>query len=355
VAAAALQEGLVSPEEHFIDKGYVEVSGRRINNWTDEPYGSVSFTEIIKESINTGFVQVGLRLGGTKLNDYARAFGFGRPTGIEVPGEEEGIMFKTDEMRQSDVATMSIGQSIAVTPLQLLTAVSAIANDGVLLKPHIIKEIYNADGTLYSAKAIEVIRQVISPDVAHTLTMLLEKVISEGGGKKAAVKGYRFAGKTGTAERLLEGGTGYEAGHYIASFVGFGPVEEPQVAILVMIDDPVGFHYYGGDIAAPIASEILTQVVRYLNIRPQIAGVLSPQTKSDSASVASISPDASMATGKVAVPNVVGKTIREVGEILNKAGLGLVPTGTGIAITQSIEPNTMVNPGTEVSVYFEMR
>lgn len=350
VAAAALQEKVVRVGERFVDNGYIEVSGRRIKNWSGDGYGPVSLTDVIKNSINTGFVQIGLRLGAARLNDYARAFGFGQPTDIELPGEEEGLLFNTKDMRESDVATMAIGQSLAVTPLQLLTAVSAIANDGVLLKPHIVKEIYNADGSLASAFPTQRVRQVITPDTARELIGLLEKVVSEGGGKRAAVKGYRFAGKTGTAEKLRESGGGYEAGHYIASFVGFGPVEDPQVAALIVLDDPAG-SYYGGEIAAPIFSEIMTQVMRYLTIRPQQAA--EPAAAPASQPVAAAVKPAP--AGKVVVPSLIGRSMREAGTALTSAGLGFVPVGSGVAVRQSIAANTIVNPGAEITVFFEPR
>lgn len=354
VAAAALQEKVVQPDEHFVDKGYVEVSGRRIKNWSGEAYGDITFTDIIKNSINTGFVQVGMRLGAARLTNYARAFGFGQATNIELPGEEEGILFKPENMRDSDLATMSIGQSIAVTPLQLITAVAAIANDGVLLKPHIIKEINNEDGTVYSAASTQVVRQVISLDTAKTLTGLMEKVVSEGGGQKAAVKGYRIAGKTGTAEKLREDGRGYYAGRYIASFVGFAPAEDPQVVVLVVLDDPSGV-YYGGQIAAPVAGEIFAKVLRYLNVHPQgAAAAFMPKASHPDVQARTIMPGP-VPAGKVAVPDLRGKTIREAGELLNKAGLAMLPEGTGVAVGQSIPPSAIVDLGSEIQVYFQAR
>jgi Cell division protein FtsI/penicillin-binding protein 2 len=359
VAAAALQEKLVSVNERFIDKGYIEVSGRRIQNWSGDSYGSVSLTDVIKNSINTGFVEIGLRLGADRLNNYARAFGFGHVTDIELPGEEEGLLFNSKDMRDSDVATMAIGQSIAVTPLQLLTAVSAIANDGVLLKPYLIKEIYNADGTLASVTPTQRVRQVISPDTAKLLCGLLAKVVSEGGGTRAAVKGYQFAGKTGTAERLKESGNGYDAGHYIASFAGFGPVEDPQIAALIVIDDPVG-EYYGGEIAAPVFGEIMNQVMRYLAIRPQNAAELAGVPVVERSLPAAAQPRAAipavkLGSGKVAVPNVLGRSMRDAGETLSGSGLVFVPSGSGVSVRQSVLPNTVVSQGTEVTVYFEPR
>lgn len=360
VAAAALQEKVIGMNERFVDNGYIEVSGRRIKNWSGDSYGTVPLIDVIKNSINTSFVQIGLRLGAERLNNYARAFGFGQATDIELPGEEEGLLFKSQDMRDSDVATMAIGQSIAVTPLQLLTAVSAIANDGVLVKPYIIKEIYNADGSLASATPTQRVRQVISPETAKLLTGLMEKVISEGGGKRATVKGYRFAGKTGTAERLKESGGGYEAGRYIASFVGFGPTEDPQVAALVVIDDPVGA-YYGGEIAAPVFGEIMNQVMRYLTIRPHNAAELAsvpaarPSSPAQAPTKQAVAPAVKPGPGKVAVPNVLGRSMRDAGDILAGAGLVFVPAGSGVAVRQTVTPNSIVNPGTEVTVYFEPR
>lgn len=356
VAAAAIQEGKAYPEEIFIDKGYVEVSGRQIKNWNDESYGNISFLDILKYSINTGFVQIGMRLGAYKLTEYAQVFGFGKATGIDLPGEEAGLLFEPKEMRDSDTATMSIGQSIAVTPLQLITAVAAIANDGVLLKPHIIKEIRNADGSLVSEMSPQSIRQVVSPQTAQTLAAMMEKEVSEGGGNKAAVKGYHFAGKTGTAEKLKDDGSGYAAGHYVASFVGFGPVEDPEVVILVVLDDPSGV-YYGGQIAAPVASDISTKIMRHLNIHPYAINELVPPTSKLPVVAANVKPQVQLKTspGKVVIPNVSGMNMREAGEKLNQLGLAMVPMGTGVAVRQSIMEYTIVEPGTEITIYFEAR
>lgn len=354
VAAAALQEGKVTPEERFIDNGYIQVLDRQIKNWSGDSYGNISFIDIIKESINTGFVQVGMRVGAAKLNEYVRNFGFGKSTGVELPGEESGILFETNDMRESDLATMSIGQSIAVTPLQLVTAVAAIANDGVLLKPHIVKEILNEDGSVVQATPTEVVRQVIRSDTAHTLANMMEKVVSEGGGNKAHLPGYRFAGKTGTAERLNETGSGYQSGHYIASFVGFGPVEDPQIAVLIVIDDPDGI-YYGGQIAAPVFKEIAGQLVRYLNIPPSMSTVLPAvpgQAPANQPVAATPPPQAAANRSTVVVPNLLGKTMREAGDLCNRAGLAMVPVGAGLAVQQNLAPTTVVAIGSEITVTF---
>lgn len=268
VAAAGFQEKIVSPTDIFVDPGKIEVSGRTIQNWSGDSFGTVTFLDVVKNSINTGFARLGLELGGERLMNYARKFGFGEPTGIELPGEESGILFNPKDMVASDVATSSIGQSIAVTPLQMVTAMSAIANDGVLLKPHIVKAIYNADGSVYQKMEREEVRRCIDSDVDKTLKSVLEQVVSTGGGSKASIEGYHIAGKTGTAQKIDMVHGGYMPGRYIASFCGFGPVEDPQFTVLVIINDPAGGQYYGGQIAAPIAHDIFVQLFRYANIKP---------------------------------------------------------------------------------------
>ena len=353
VAAAALQEKVVSPNQVFVDPGYVMVSGRRIQNWSGTSFGTVTFTDVVKQSLNTGFAQVGLRLGAQKLTDYAKLFGFGTPTGIELPGEEGGLLFNPDDMRDSDVATMAIGQSIAVTPLQLVTAMSAIANDGVLLKPHIVKSITNADGSVYEEKGTTEVRRTIESATDKTLVGLLEQVVASGGGKKAAVKGYRIAGKTGTAQKIRPDGSGYMEGHYIASFCGFAPVEDPQITVLVMIDDPGTGNYYGGQIAAPVASRIFTQLFRYLHIEPSSDPFAGMESKAKPSAKTQKSYSGNVPDGKVVVPDFAGKSMREAAQLASDRGLNCDPDGSGYAVSQSIPANTLVDKGTTVTVQFQ--
>ena len=355
VAGAALQENVVSPNQVFVDPGYVMVSGRRIQNWSGESFGTVTFTDVVKQSLNTGFAQVGLSLGAEKLTDYAKRFGFGEQTGIDLPGEEYGILFNPEDMRDSDIATMSIGQSIAVTPLQLVTAMSAVANDGVLLKPHIVKEIRNADGSLYLENQRTEVRRVIESSTDKTLMGLLEQVVATGGGHKAAVKGYRIAGKTGTAQKIREDGAGYMDGRYIASFCGFAPVEDPRVTVLVIIDDPTLGSYYGGQIAAPVAGRIFSQLMRYLHIEPSsdpLAGmdiVPAEQPKHKPQKVF----QGEVPNGKVVMPDFIGLSLREAARKAADSGLTFESEGSGVAAYQSIEPNTLVDAGTEITVHFQ--
>ena len=353
VAAAALQENLVTPHQVFVDPGYIMVSGRRIQNWSGDSFGTINFAEVVKQSINTGFVQVGLQVGAEKLTDYAKKFGFGKATGIELPGEELGLLFNPKDMRDSDIATMSIGQSIAVTPLQLVTAMSAIANDGMLLKPHIVKAVYNADGSVAAQSGKEEVRRTIDSATDKTLVSLLEQVVASGGGSKASVKGYRIAGKTGTAQKIRDDGSGYMDGRYIASFCGFAPVENPQITVLVMIDDPSGF-YYGGQIAAPIAQDIFSQLFRYLHIEPttnSFVGLDLPAEKESPEG--NRQPMPAVPAGKAIVPDLSGQSLRQGVQTMTESGLVLNAEGTGVAVSQSIAPNTIVDRDTEVTVKFK--
>lgn len=373
VAGALLQEGIVAPNQPFNDPGYVEFSGKKIQNWNGESFGYVTFADVVKQSLNTGFAIFGHELGAEKLISYARLFGFGAPTGIELPGEEEGILYQPDEMVDSDIATMSIGQSIAVTPLQLITAFCAIANDGILLKPHIVKSIKNANGTTYSETHVEEVRRTIDSATDKTLVGLLEQVVATGGGRKATVRGYRVAGKTGTAQKVNEDGSGYTEGRYIASFCGFAPVESPQIALLVVIDDPYGA-FYGGQIAAPVASRIFSQVFRYLRIEPSdaplgidaedldetvgegdasIHGRQSNETPKEVAPPpAPETPPEQLAADAALVPNFYGKSIREAARLANEAGIKFAAEGSGFAVSQSIGAGEVVDKGTTVKVSF---
>ncbi|MGP1585346.1 MAG: penicillin-binding transpeptidase domain-containing protein [Schwartzia sp. (in: firmicutes)] len=345
VAAAALQEGVVAPNDWFQDPGFVLVSERRIQNWNGESFGTVTFTDVVKYSLNTGFALVGLDLGAERLSAYAKRFGFGALTGIELPGEEEGILLDPEEMRDSDIATMAIGQSIAVTPLQLVTAMSAIANDGILMKPHMVKSVRNADGSVYEEKRPEEVRRAIETVTDKVLTGLLEQVVAAGGGAKAQVTGYRIAGKTGTAEKVDPNGGGYLSGRYIASFCGFAPVEDPRLTLLVVIDDPSGM-YYGGQVAAPVASRIFSQLLRYLHIEPSSDPFVGQRT-------GEVKPPPAGGTGnRVAVPAVIGLDAAEAALRLREAGLRMEPSGRGVAVAQSWAENSVVPRDTTVVVQF---
>ena len=247
------------------------------------------------------------------------------------------------------MATMAIGHSIAVTPLQLVTAMSAVANDGVLLKPHIIKQITNADGSVYKEYGREEVHRVIDSATDKTLVGLLEQVVATGGGSKAAVKGYRIAGKTGTAQKINEHTSGYMEGRYIASFCGFAPVENPEIVVLVVIDDPSAGAFYGGQIAAPVARDIFSQLLRFMHISPS-SDTFADMNKDKEAAAAKPAPAAS--DGKVRMPDLTGMSIRDVSQKLAELGLGIDVQGNGLARSQSIPAGAEIKSGQSVTVTF---
>jgi cell division protein FtsI (penicillin-binding protein 3)/stage V sporulation protein D (sporulation-specific penicillin-binding protein) len=350
IASAALSAGTYTMDTVFQDPGVVRASGHEIKNWNEESYGSVKLVDIIKYSINTGFAHIGLLTGGKILTDYAKKFGFGKATGIELPGEAEGILFNPEDMRPIDVATMSLGQGIAVTPLQMVQAYSALANGGQMVKPHIIASIKNADGSDYQNFGTQIVGHPITPEIADTVKGMLEKVVSEGGGQMARVEGYHMAGKTGTAQKLDTVHGGYLPDEHIASFCGFGPVEDPAAICLVVLDNPRGGNYYGGMVAAPVFSEVMGQIMRYM-------GIHTPDSK-EQAPVSSeknrheLMPVRRGKDGSVYLPSFAGWSIRDTGDWLERAGLEFMPDGTGYADSQFPAAGNSVTSGTAVKVHF---
>lgn len=350
VAATALSAGTYDTTRVWHDPGAIWANGHAVRNWDKQSYGDVRLVDILKFSLNTGFAHIGLLTGGETLTSYAKAFGFGKPTGIELPGEGAGILFNPKKMRPLDVATMSIGQSIAVTPLQMVQAYSALANDGKMVKPHLISSIKNADGTDYYVAKPQIVSNPVDKKVADQVKDMMEKEIFEGGGFKAQVPGYHMGGKTGTAQKLDIVHGGYLPNQYIASFCGFGPVEDPKAICLVVLDSPRGT-YYGGQIAAPVFSEAMGQIMRYLGVPTYEDKAIHavPVTEPTREMPELPSPNADT----VVLPGFYGWSIRDTGAWLNKAGLRFRLEGSGFGISQSPEPGSTVKRGETVTVTFK--
>ena len=350
VAATALSAGTYDTTRVWHDPGAIWANGHAVRNWDKQSYGDVRLVDILKFSLNTGFAHIGLLTGGETLTSYAKAFGFGKPTGIELPGEGAGILFNPKKMRPLDVATMSIGQSIAVTPLQMVQAYSALANDGKMVKPHLISSIKNADGTDYYVAKPQIVSNPVDKKVADQVKDMMEKEIFEGGGFKAQVPGYHMGGKTGTAQKLDIVHGGYLPNQYIASFCGFGPVEDPKAICLVVLDSPRGT-YYGGQIAAPVFSEAMGQIMRYLGVPTYEDKAIHavPVTEPTREMPELPSPNADT----VVLPGFYGWSIRDTGTWLNKAGLRFRPEGSGFGISQSPGPGSTVKRGETVTVTFK--
>ena len=265
--SAALEEGVVTFHDGFFCPGYFSAGGRNIKCWS-AGHGPQSIKEVLWNSCNPGFMSMGTRLGKEKLFDYIRAFGYGGKTGIDLPGEHTGILFDVATMTSVDLAVASFGQGNAVTPIQQLMTAAAIANGGLLMKPRVVEEIRTEDGELVRKIEPEAIRQVITPETARELAEVLADGVERGSGVFAMVEGYRIAGKTGTAQKIAPGG-GYLNNLYILSYVGFGPIDDPQIAIYVFVDGATRGPNWGGQVAGPVFKEIMTEVMRYRNIPPQ--------------------------------------------------------------------------------------
>lgn len=348
IASAALASGKWTVDTVYNDTGSIMASGHVMQNWNGEGYGKVRLLEILKFSINTGMARLGLTTGPEILSEYVHKYGFGQPTGIELPGEGEGLLFNPEEMADIDTASMSIGQGIAVTPLQMVRAFGAIANGGILMKPHIVKAYNNPDGTVASETQTESQGQAIPENVASTIVDILEKEVSEGGGNKAMVEGYHFGGKTGTAQKLNTEYGGYLDGRYIASFIGFGPVEDPKFVVLVAIDDQSNGSIYGGQIAAPVFKDIMSQLVRYYQISPSV----KEEVKVGATTVQTLPNPSKNSDGSVTLPNFAGFPYGAVRDWLNEAGLYFKPDGTGNAISQDEAPGSAAFPGDAITVHF---
>ncbi len=323
--SAAVSEKVVTSKERFYDPGYVKVADRNIRCWKAGGHGSLTFEEVVMNSCNPGFIDIGLRLGKERFYKYIRDFGFGQKTGIDLAGEAKGIIIDEKKATNLNIATMSIGQSIAVTPIQLLSATCAVANGGNLMKPLLVKEIIDNKGNIVKTFNPEVIRKVLDSETVEQVKKLLENVVSSGTGRNAFVQGYRVAGKTGTAQVVGESG-GYVAGKYVASFTGFAPVENPRVAITVMIAEPQGGMYFGGVIAAPVFQAIMQDTLHYLNI-PDDPDLIKPPD-----------PKAWYETSKtrIKVPNVVNYPVNEAVRRLRAQGLSFQTRGEGSMVYSQV-------------------
>ena len=292
-AAMALEEGLVTPETSgFSCGGSATVADRRIGCWKHAGHGHQNFQEAIQNSCNPAFIKLGQSIGSDNFIKYFEAFGLKEKTGIDLLGEASGLFHDPKRFHEVELATAAFGQNFKVTPIAMLNAVCAVANGGNLMTPHVVKQITQTDedGNIKVVKNISptVVRQVISAETSDTLCKMLEGVVSAGSGKNAYVKGYRVAGKTGTSEKTDERNESGEVDKYIASFIGFAPADDPQIAILIMIDEPKAGEYFGGLIAAPVAGDVLGDILPYLSIQTEY-------TKDE------------LATIDIPVPNLNGK------------------------------------------------
>ena len=331
-ATAALEEKVVKLTDSFYCPGYKKVEDRIIRCHKAGGHGSQNFVEGIKNSCNPVFMEIGARVGVDKMYDYYKKLGLFQKTGVDLPGEATSIMHKKDIIGAVELATMSFGQSFQITPLQLLTAASAIVNGGTLITPHVGVTIKSPEGRTVKTLEFNSTEGAVSKETSETMKMLLEAVVSEGTGKRAYLPGFRVGGKTATSEKLPR-----RSGKYISSFIGFAPANDPKVMALILIDEPKGI-YYGGTIAAPVISELFDNILPYMGIEPSYS-----ESEVEKYHI-----------GTFTMPDFVGKTEKEANQLLKIYDFGeLYRLGEGEKVVEQFPlPGEIVEKDSDLILYF---
>lgn len=409
-AAAALEEGAASLDSEYYSDGYINVGGPPIRSWRYyDPFGHQTFSEAYRNSDNPVYVEMLQALGGEAFYEYIEGFGFFDLTGIDLPGETGSIIPSLDQVQPKgpevftrDLATMSFGQSFNTTPLQILTAYAAAVNDGILMEPQIVKELLDTEGNIVEEVKPRKVRQVISAKTSEIIRQISEEAMRLGN-SQAYVPGYGVGGKTGTAQKLIDGH--YPAGVVIGSFVGAAPMDDPEIAVITIVDEPRGGTLYGNTTAAPIAGEIFAETFRYLGIEPsytedemdkieeeegiEVPNILNktlkeakallsdseldylvvneifvedeslviesrpaPGEKVEKNSTINIHIERREQDEELLMPNLEGMSVQEVKRILNAMGLQLKVQGEGRAVNQDVLPGTAVVKETVILVEF---
>lgn len=341
-SSAGLEENVIKDNEKFTCTGSVMVGGRKIKCWRHyRPHGPQLFKQGVQNSCNPVFVEVGSRLGVAKMYDYIEAFGFMDKTGIDLPGEAKGILYNEKNVGPVELATISFGQSISVTPIQLITAISSIANDGNLMQPRIVKAYTDNQANIVDEIPPKVVRQVISSDTSKKMMDIIESVVSEGSGKAAYIPGYRIGGKTGTAQKVVDGK--YAQGKYICSFMGVAPCDDPQIVVLAIVDEPTGVMAFGSTTAGPIVKEIMNDSLKYLGVEPKYSEKEKEEFQRE----------------QVSVPDVRNLPIEEATKVLEEAKLKPnldtdieIDKGTKVA-DMFPKPGIKIAEGSSIMLYFK--
>lgn len=394
-AAAALDSGVTTPEDGFYCSGKIKVDGDTIKCW-GSPHKAETMAQALQNSCNPVFVELALRMGAQRFYQYLHAFGLGSKTNIDLQGEESGILIPVNSVKNVDLARIGFGQSVAVTPIQMLTAACSVLNGGRLMRPYLLKEAVSPDGTVLYRTSPKVVSTPISEETSLTMRKLLEDVVAVGGAKNARIPGYRIGGKTGTAQVYKDGRIVRNV--HIGSFLGFAPADDPRIALLVIVDEADTPVDYGGTTAAPFARQILEDVLPYLGYQPdegedsepvQVPDVTGQplwearQTLSSmglkvlddggSGSVTAQMPSAGATLRNggqmmlytydealpetetlVCVPDVSGKSIASAASLLRQRGLEMEIDGSGFAVSQEPAAGSFLAPDSVVLVHFEL-
>lgn len=381
--SAAIEKGLVTPEDKIdCQNGQITVAGRVVHD--GHPYGVLTVADALAKSSNVGAIKLGMMVGNDVMYDYMKRFGFGSRTGIDLAGESPGLLRNLSRWQPSSIGSLAIGQEVGVTALQMASAYCALANNGNWVKPHVVRELRTPDGAVTFQAKVES-RPVLKPETTAALRNMLEGVTLRGTAKRAQLDGYTAAGKTGTAQKIDRETRAYSATKFIGSFVGFAPVSNPAVVIIVVIDEPKGA-YHGGDVAAPVFREIAEQILPDLNVTPdtetklpavQIADVKrpSPQQMKEAAATQeqreATLPKVvgaqsfrgqrseivfTLATNRGALmPDLRGQSVRDVARMCAQLGLRLEARGEGFATQQTPAPGGQIDSGQTVRVEFSRR
>ena len=341
-SSAGLEEGVVKQNDKFTCNGSVTVEGSKIKCWRSyRPHGAETFKQGVQNSCNPVFVEVGRRLGVSKMYNYIDAFGLNKKTNIDLPGEAGSILYKEKDVGPVELATISFGQSISVTPIQLITSVCSIVNDGNRMQPRLVKAYTDNKGNITKGLDPVKVKQVISKETSAQMREIMESVVTDGGGKIAYLPGYRLGGKTGTAQKVINGT--YAQGHYVCSFVGMAPADDPQIVVLAIVDEPTGVMAFGSTTAGPIIKEVMSNTLKYLDVEPKY----TEEEKAENVKT------------KVKVPDVRGLTIEEATKVLEEAKLEAnidndVDIKKGTVIKDMFpKPGVSVNEGSLISIYFD--
>lgn len=341
-SVAGLEENVIKDTDRFTCTGSVTIGGRRIKCWRHyNPHGEQTFAQGVQNSCNPVFIEVGNRLGVSKLYDYIEGFGFMEKTGLDLPGEAKGILYNEKNVGPVELATISFGQSISVTPMQLIRAISAISNDGKLMQPRVVKGFTDDKGNVIEEIEPVMTRQVISEETSDEMMEIAESVVREGSGQAAYIPGYKIGGKTGTAQKVIDGK--YAQGKYICSFIGIAPTDDPQIVVLAIVDEPTGVMAFGSTTAGPIVKEIMQDSLKYLGIEEKYTEEEKEEFEKQ----------------QVVVPDVRNLNIGDASKILEEAGLK-ANLDTDIEMSEKTKvkdmfpkPGIKVEKDSSIILYFE--
>jgi stage V sporulation protein D (sporulation-specific penicillin-binding protein) len=401
VASAALEENLVNEKTSFTCTGSISVEGETIHCSNISGHGTQNFVEVISNSCNPAFIQIGQMLGAGKFRQYYQGFGFSDKTGIDLPGEAEDSFWKEGKMGGVDLAVASFGQNFSITPIQMITACAAVSNGGYVVQPHVVSKITDSKGNVIKTVDKKIKRQVISDDTSKKMNEYLEYNTERQGAAAGYISGYKVAGKTGTTEK--RGVTKFESSFsedYISSFCGYAPADDPQIAMLVFFDTPDGDAYYGSQVSSPVFINIMSEVLPYLDVKTSYtdeelgyvdasagdytgvsvdeaktaveADGFTATVKGNGSTVISQIPTVSSGLQKggsivlytdsdsqsetVSVPSLIGLSPDEVNDVASAYGLNVsfsgATTSSGTSSSQNIEAGTSVSPGTVITVSF---